>query len=673
MRDIIKKILKEQVTISESDNLEYCKDIMYLENRKYGTKGMTLKMLKKYKVMGRVFSLIKRDSEIDEVCNCCDGVYIKDIKCEDAYIDHLFKKISDQQVGPFLWAKKKCDGIKKPKKPESSGKISKKYKVNNLPLTIQNDDLSYESPSGSEPPIDISFNMYGDLIQESFDLLKPHVYTFKLGEFFELSEDQELSLSNLGKETMNRTLKKIIKKLNLTEWELKIEFGDLSTKYLDGNNIEVNFKLYIKLVTDEGTVIVDIEADATGKTVISLTGEINQISCALDNFLIKGEVKSVVDFDVALSERGILYLKKKFKIFGYGVYDAEIPIDLSDKMGLYFSFNYPVPQKFPFVVILPEGGRTVVASVVDPRIAIAGNVNSYSAALSFGAKAAPKKGSAPVKTNKPTTPKPTTNKPEESPGAIKSKEPEFGVEINEQEDKVIENDITAVLMVYYTVGQKLLNHLDTISAYHKFSDVVSLDSLPLPIKNIWDQLKDTPINLTLSNFKLSNSSETEMVLTGTLTLTTRKLLVSIEKDGDKIVNLQLLNIQADEYVSKSVPFRAKIKIKKEGVKISMNVSSLTFNVHGLFNLGLQDSGGVDVKLKPLVAAGDTVLDYETSYESPLKFNFDIPPVKGTTIKLVIGSDKENYKEISIAPSNQYEINLTENSVNAVTDVKLTKK
>lgn len=672
MRNIIKKILKEHINISESNTVEYCEDIMYLDSRKYGTKGITLKMLKNYKLMGRQISVIKRNSEIDDVCNCCDGIYVKDIKCEDAYIDYLFKKISDAQVGPFVWFKKMCDDVKKPKKVSPAPKKSNKYKANNLALTIQSDDLSYSSGAAPEPPIDIIFNIYGDLIQESFDLLKPHVYTFKLGEFFELGEDQELSLSNLGKETMNRTLKKIIKKLNLTEWELKIEFGDLTTKYLDGNNIEVIFKLYIKLVTDEGTVILDMEADATGKSEISLTGNNNKISCSLENFLVKGEVKSVVDFDVAMSDRGILYLKKKFKIFGYGVYDAEIPIDLSDKMGLYFSFNYPVPQKFPFGVVLPEGSRTVVASVVDPRLNIAGNGNTYSAALSFGAKEVPKKGSTPVKTNKPTTPKPTTNQPE-SPGVIKSKEPEFGVEINEQKEKVTENDITAVLMVYYTVGQKLLNHLGSISFYHKFSDMVSLDTLPLPLKNIWDQLKDMPLNLTLSDFKLNNRSESEMSLTGTLTITTRKLLVNLEKDGDKIINLELLNISSDEYVSKSLPFRSRIKIKKEGNRISMGISSLVFNIHGLFNLGLHDKGGVDVSLKPLATGTDTVLDYETGYESPLKFNFDIPPVEGTTIKLIIGSNKENYKEISIAPSNQYEINLTENSVNAVTDVKLSKK
>lgn len=657
MKNIIEKIIKQYINESLTDKIVKCEDIIYTDTKKYGTKGWTQKsLMKNNDYFGPI---MKNKTQIDQMCNCCDdGSYVRDIKCEDAFIDHLLLVASDKtSLDSFMWLKPNCQSIKKPN--TKNNRVTTTSRLTDTSLTIIDDDLSYNFDMGEkETKNNFIFSLFGNIIQESFDILKPHNYKFKMSEFVSF-DNEEKGFKYFLSHPFEEMGKKIMGLTNFLEWEISLEIEQFNIKFVDNNNGVAYIAANFILTNSKGKELVNIKLSGEANANIQLSGS-KFVSCKVETFNLTGEAKSFLNFDINVDESGIIHLIK-------GKY-IDIPIDISQYLKLYYDFELPVPDYIPFNVEIPDNEKTLYAIVEAPKLSIGDISSTVSGNLNFS-------NSKPASGSLNTFSEPTNNKKQEKSEIKDSyniKSRKFSdkiMSILNESDNNVGVDTTASLIVFYSVVQNLINHIGGITFSHKFSDFISDDQINDKLKTVWGKIKNNDIFLTIGNSEVKNVSNSEMSMNGVITLKTNRLFAkkySNEKTGEYSYDIDA-DFEGNGYVRQNIPYSAKIYITNNGNKINMGISQIVLNVHKFLKINVNENNE-ELDTEFSFGGKDSTLKYPTGVISPLKFDFDIPTLESKKVDLVIGT--LNKKTVNIVPSNSYEINLTEESINSTTDVNV---
>jgi hypothetical protein len=655
MRKTIKKILREYRIILEDENMLpstmkviNCKDIIYSDSRSYGTKGWAQKSLKQNnKYYGPI---IKRDDQIDKMCNCCDdGRYIRDIKCEDAYIEHLLKIASDRSVKPFMWFKKNCD-VKKDKSGDKERKEKSRKSLgvfNDTSITILEDDLSYKVDAPPPPPKpNFILSVFGNIVQDSFDLLKPHEYAFEMREFVKFDNQPSGTVDKLKKYFRD----KVVDWTNFLSWIIMIEVNDFSINYgmskegVSEGYVSIDMKIAI---TNNVRRMATIKIKGSGKAKIDLVD--NDFKCVITDYILEGDVVSFLDFQLSMDTNNILHIAK-------GKY-IDIPIDLSEHIKLNFDYKIPIPSYIPFDVSIPENEKTLYGSMKkeSKKLEVTDISSVFSSFIEIS--------------NTPPEMNENTNNIK---SLIQQKFSDKILKILKEQSEGNENITSIQMIINFNVLQNVLNHIGSITFTHKLSDFVD-NSLINPMLNIvWDKIKNNDVILTISNLYVFDISNNLIGLSGVATIKSQPLFVIKKSDGDgNLLGYDIdIDINRNEYIQKNIPFGSTIYVLNEGKKIKMGMGSLKLNIHKFFKLGLKEKRNeMDAEFDFIPNSKDSEIIYPTGEKSPFKMEFPIPPIKKEELNFSFGYNK---KGVVIQPSNQYQITLTENSVSSVTQINLEK-
>jgi len=609
-----------------------------------------------------------KGDDVKKHCNCVNGIYVRDKNCEMAYSKYYLDRSNDKKAYPPL---KLQPDFKTLFIKLNGGKDEiVKNKYNSGSLTISEDDTSYTTePTPYKPTKNFQFYIYGDILTYAWKLTEPNIYKFNVGEFFKMPEEQEAdNLYDMGKELLKKGTKKIISKIGLYDWELTIKFYNFNVEYGSGENVDganISLDVDLLLTNSGGYNIVKISSSSNSDVSLSKVTE-NKFNVNLDKLNLNtknievtptgvGAIDKLFSPETISIKDGILWIEKEYMLTP----KIEIPIDISDSLKLNFDVEIPVPESIPFEVDLLETNKKVAAKIKNTKLTV-NKGTSYVGDIIFDSPMSTSQEGG-NETNSTTK----TNKEE------KNNEVKINESVNED---VVKEEIVSTIDIKNNVLQGLINFIGPVIIYKnkKVSDITDKNILPDALKEfLWAQLENTKISIVISNIKIGNISESIASIGGVLTMYLTVIDTEIIKQGKRIVGFN--SKSANKKVKKSVPFIGSIKIQNEGDKVITTLSNIKFNIHKFFNLGVKDNGK-EIVLVPSINYKDefnTSMDFGSGNENPLIFEYEIPTLENKDIKIEVG--KKNKKEITIIPSNEYGIELKNESVFANSSVDLVKK